>query len=319
MERAHEGLPVRDFVRPPTIIELEVCADSGTLPSEVCPQRRKEIFFQDQPPPGPEHDIHQLIDIDLNTGLRANEFCRSNVEQRYYRVYPPDGWEWALSQGIEQPPQDYCPSSNIVAKITNPVDGSTARGTIALEGSAVAANFSHYQVELGVGTGPQAFVVIHGPVSQIVEQGVLGVFDTTEVENGPYTLRLVVFDKTGGSAESRVRLLADNPATPTPTPTPMPTATAIVTPTATATLVPVDTPTSTPTPTATQPIIIPTNTPTLTPTATHTHTPTPTPSPTATLPVQLPTETPTLTPTKTPTKATGTPTPTATVTLTPTP
>jgi len=293
MERAHEGLPVRDFTRPPTIIELEVCADSGTLPSEVCPQRRKEIFFQEQPPLGPEHDIHQLIDIDRNTGLRANEFCRANVEQRYYRVYPPDGWEWALSQGIEQPPQDYCPSANIVANITNPLDGSTARGTITLEGSAAAANFSHYQIELGVGTEPQAFAVIQGPIYQLIEQGVLGVLDTTQVENGPYTLRLVVFDKTGGSNESRVRLLADNPATPTPTATLSPT----VTPVNTAT--PTQTPTLVPTPTQTSLPVTNTPTTTATPTATilPANTATATPTPTATLSTELPAETPTQTPT----------------------
>jgi 1A family penicillin-binding protein len=290
MERAHEGLPIRDFTRPPAIIEMEVCADSGTIPSEVCPQRRKEIFYQEQPPLGPEHDIHQLIDIDRNTGLRANEFCRSNVEQRYYRVYPPDGWEWALSQGIEQPPQDYCPSANIVANITNPLDGSTARGTITLEGSAAAANFSHYQIELGVGTEPQAFAVIQDPVYQLIEQGVLGVFDTTKVENGPYTLRLVVFDKTGGSTESRVRLLADNPATATPTVTltPSPTLVNTATPTHTPTIEATHTATSEPTATTTSTLIpTPTNTSTpIKPTPTITMTPTIT----STLPVELPAE-----------------------------
>ena len=275
MERAHAGVPVRDFIRPPNIIEREVCADSGAIPSEVCPERRKEIFFKDQPPLGPEHDIHQMIEIDRNTGLRANEFCRANVEKRYYRVYPPDGREWALAQGFEQPPEQYCPSTNIVAQITNPVDGATVRGVITMEGAATAANFSHYQVEVGVGTGPQAFAVIHGPVRQIVEQGMLGVFDTSQVENGPFTLRLVVFDQSGGATEARSRVLVDNPiATPTPSPTVTPTE--LPTATETPTLIP--TPTLTPEP--------PTDTPTLPP-------PTDTPTVTPTLPVELPTSTPT--------------------------
>jgi membrane peptidoglycan carboxypeptidase len=206
MERAHEGLPVRDFTRPSTIVELEICADSGTLPSPVCPQRRREIFFKDQPPLGPEYDIHQLIAIDRNTGLRANDFCRANVEEKYFRVYPgEDGRAWALSQGIEQPPEGYCPSTNIVAGITSPLDGASVRGVITLEGSAVAAKFKHYQVEAGPGTNPSAFILIHGPVNQLIEQGVLGIFDTTQVANGPYTLRLVVFDQTGGATESKVR------------------------------------------------------------------------------------------------------------------
>jgi len=311
MERAHEGLPVRDFTRPSTIIELEVCADSGTIPSKVCPERRKEIFFQDQPPLGPEHDIHQLIEIDLNTGLRANDFCRTRVEERYYQVYPPDGREWAIEHGIEQPPEGYCPSTNIVATITQPLDGSTVRGIMTLQGSAVAANFSHYQIELGQGTNPQAFTLIQGPTDNLLEQGVLGTFDTTQVENGPYTLRLMVFDHSQGAVEARIHVLVDNPiSTPTPTPTatetviiptdtptPIPTDTPTFIPADTPTLVPSDTPTTQP-PTLT-PSPIPTQLPTGTPTNTTTATPTlvPSPSPSLTTVPQPPTGTPTLTPT----------------------
>jgi len=283
MERAHEGLPVRDFLRPANIIELEICADSGTLPSEACPERRTELFAQDQPPLGPEFDIHQMIEIDLNSGLRANEFCRSNVEKRYYRVYPSDGYQWAIEHGFEQPPEQYCPSINIVANISNPVDGATVRGDIALEGAVTAANFSHYQIELGVGAGPEAFTVIHGPVSQIVEQGVLGLFDTTQVENGPYTLRLVVFDRSGGSVEARTRVLVDNPR-------PTATATPTVTPTSAATATGTGTPTPTPTMTATPPP--PTETVTATATPTETASPTVTATPSPTLPAELPTDTP---------------------------
>jgi len=288
MERAHEGLPVRDFTRPPAIVEMEICADSGALPSPVCPQRKKEIFFKDQPPLGPEHDIHQLIAIDRNSGKRANEFCRANVEEKYFRVYPgEDGRAWALSQGIEQPPDEYCPSTNIFAGITSPQDGASVRGVITFEGSATAANFSHYQIEVGQGTSPQAFTLVAGPVNQIVEQGVLGTLDTTQVPNGPYTLRLVVYDRSGGAFDSKVRVLVDNLITPTPVPLP------------TDTVIPTDTPTNTPTvaPTVTETISPPTDTPTIVP---PTDTPTLTP-PTATPTLELPTETPTLElPTETP-------------------
>ncbi len=284
MERAHEGLPVRDFTRPAAIVEMEICADSGTLPSAACPQRKKEIFFKDQPPLGPEQDVHQLIAIDRNTGLRANEFCRANVEEKYFRVYRgEDGRAWALSQGIEQPPEQYCPSTNIFAAITSPQDGASVRGVITFEGSATAANFSHYQIEVGQGTNPQSFTPVTGAVNQIVEQGILGTLDTSKVENGPYTLRLVVFDKSGGSFDSKVRVLVDNLTTATPVPLP------------TDTVVPTDTPTVVPT--VTETVALPTDTPTVVP---------PTDTPTVTLPtetptVEFPTETPTLElPTETP-------------------
>jgi 1A family penicillin-binding protein len=315
MEHAHEGLQVRDFPRPPTIIELEVCADSGTIPSEVCPERRKEIFFQEQPPPGPEYDMHQLIAIDLNSGQRANEFCRSGVDERYFRVFPPEGREWALEQGIEQPPEGYCPSTNIVAEISQPLDGSTVRGEFSLAGSAVAANFSHYQIEVGHGTNPRDFSRIHGPVDRLVEQGVLGTFDATQVDNGPYTVRLVVFDQNGGAVETRVRVLVDNPIptptssqTPTSTPTatiplptatiPLPTAIPTLASTNTPTLVPVNTPTTAP---STTPIVEPpTLTPTPLPTELPPETPTATPA-TPDIPPDSPTDIPAAPPTDTPT------------------
>ncbi|MCB0164354.1 MAG: hypothetical protein KDI79_09020, partial [Anaerolineae bacterium] len=282
MEQAIQGRPVKEFERPSTIVALEVCADSGTLPSEACPERRTELLYKDQPPLGPEHDIHQLIEIDLNTGLRANEFCRTHVEKRYFRVYPPDGWEWAVANGFEQPPTDYCPSTNIVANITSPLDGSTIRDKVALEGSAVAANFSHYLIEFGVGTNPQAFATVLGPVSQLKEQGNLGTFDTTQVENGPYTLRLVVFDHNGGSVESRIRVLVDNAPTPTVVvASPTATSSPMLQPSATSTLIP---PTQTPTAT----LIPATETPTLQPTVE-----TPSPEPTIE-PTIEPTATPTI-------------------------
>jgi len=312
MERGHQGLPVRDFARPEGIIELEVCADSGTLPSPVCPERRKEIFYKEQPPLGPEHDIHQMVEIDLNTGLRANEFCRGNVEERYYRVYPPEAWEWAMERGIEQPPEDYCPSTNIVANISQPQDGSTVRGTVTVEGAAVAANFSHYQLELGQGTSPQEFMLVAGPVRQLTEQGLLARFDSTQTENGPYTLRLQVFDQSGGMVESRVRVLVDNPIVPptfTPTPTettvpPSPTPTPLPSATPLPTALPTETATASPSPTP-LPVELPTNTPaaTSTPLPTGSNTPTPTP-------LVLPTTTPTtILPTVTPGLSTPTPTP----------
>lgn len=278
MERAHEGLPVRDFIRPPTIVEIEICADSGTLPSQACPERRREVFAQDQPPLGSEFDVHQLIDIDLNTGLRANEFCRGNVETRYYRVYPPDGRQWAEENGFPQPPEGFCPSRAIEAAITYPGDGATVKGIITLEGRALAADFSHYQLEIGVGTGPQAFAPFVGPVNELVEGGPLATVDTRQVDNGPYTIRLLVFDRNGGSLESRVLLVVDNDPTPTPTATSTPT----VTPTGTPT------PTETPTPTVAV-------TDTVTPTPPVTEEPTPVPA-TPTTPLAADTPTPGVTP-----------------------
>jgi 1A family penicillin-binding protein len=253
MEQAHDGQPVHRFNRPPGIVEIEVCADSGTLPSAVCPQRRVEIFAQDQPPLGPEHDMHQLVEIDRPSGLLVNEYCRANIERRYYQVFPPDGREWAMSHGFPQPPTGYCPSAHLLARFSAPVDGQAVRGTVRLEGSAVAPRFSHYQLELGLGTTPQNFIVIQGAITQTMRRNLLGTLDTRQLENGPYTLRLVVFDQLGGFTDDRALILVDNPPdsiaarTPVTTPPFTPTPTLTATLTFTASVAPAGTP-SAPTP-----------------------------------------------------------------------
>ncbi|MCK6629568.1 MAG: penicillin-binding protein 1C [Anaerolineae bacterium] len=239
MEQAHDGWPVRQFDRPGGIVTVEICTDSGTLPSEACPERRTEIFAQDQPPLGPEHDLHQLVEIDRNSGLLVNEYCRANIERRYYQVFPPDGREWAITHGIAQPPSESCPSVHLLARLTAPVDGRAVRGVIPLEGSAVAPKFSHYQLELGVGTAPENFMVIQSAITQTMRKKLLGTFDTRQLDNGPYTLRLVVFDQLGGFTDDRALVLVDNPpeaitlrppvTTPPFTPTPTLTATLTLT------------------------------------------------------------------------------------------
>ena len=292
MEQALADAPPLDFERPPGIIELEICADSGTLPSQVCPKRRTELFSIDQPPPGPEYDLHQLVRLDRITGKRATEFCPHNVViEKYFKVFSPEYRQWAEEHGYPQPPpqDDTCPLHTYPPQVAffQPLPDKAVQGIITLVGQAQMPDFSHYNVEWGVGDNPIGWGWVSGPHETEVENGQLALWDSQMAENGPITLRVVVYDHQGNSVEGRVRVMVANP-----TPTPTPTHTATSTPTAT--------PTSTPTPT-----------PTVTPTATSTVTPTPTPTVT---PTAAPTVTPTAAPTITPT-----PTPTVTVQATPTP
>jgi 1A family penicillin-binding protein len=325
VERALQGVPVRDFIRPPTIVELEICADSGTLPSPVCPQRAKEIFARDQLPLGADHDIHQMLRIDTVANCVTTQPSSSNrVVERYFEVYPPDGRQWAVEHGKEQPPAA-CPESTGVgqARITSPVDGQTVSGVISVEGVALAANFSHYEVEYGVSWGPQAWGPVAGPFTQPMEGGPLAQWDTRQVPNGPYSLRVVVSDQAGSDYEGRVTILIDNPLpTPTDTRTPRPpTATRTPRPATETPLPATETPTppatSTSTPSAQPPTgtpLPPSDTPTSPPSATPSAQP---PSGTGTPTTQPPTSTPT--PASPTPMSTATPPPSATATPTETP
>jgi membrane peptidoglycan carboxypeptidase len=289
VERALQGVPVRDFIRPATIVELEICADSGTLPSPVCPQRAREIFARDQMPLSADRDIHQMLRIDTAANCVTTQPSSTNrVVERYFEVYPPDGRQWAAEHGKEQPPAA-CPESTGVgqARITSPVDGQTVSGVIGIEGVALAANFSHYGVEYGESWGPLAWGPVAGPLTQPMEGGPLAQWDTRRVPNGPYSLRVIVSDQAGNDYEGRVTILIDNPLpTPTDTRTPRPPTVTRTPKPATETPLPA---TETPTPPATS-----TGTPTSLP-------PSDTPTPTVPPPSDTPTATPPPSDTATPT------------------
>ena len=214
MERILADTPVHDFVRPRGVVEVEICADSGTIPSPDCPRRRRELFAHDRLPLGPEHDIHQRLRIDTraNCVVLDNRPPGEGIEERYYQVYPPEGRAWALEHGIEQPPPP-CPSieGSAIAAIHWPGDGQLIEGIISIQGVALAGDFSHYVVEYGVGWSPETFIPLSAPQMQPVEGGILTAWDTRPHPNGPYTLRVVVFDRRGGRYEGRSTVVVDNP------------------------------------------------------------------------------------------------------------
>jgi 1A family penicillin-binding protein len=292
MERALEGRPASQFARPDGIDEIEISTDAGSLPSEACPpdRRRTEIFAAGQGPLGPEYDFHQFIDIDVSTNARATEYCPAElVERRYYYYLPgEEGQKWAMEHGIPQPPEVICPVHAAVAPValTQPIPGETVFGEVYVEGKANLPNFQYYIVEYGIGRDPIGWGQVAGPVYSPVDGGLLAIWNVANLENRDYSLRVVVFDQAGYSAEARTWVWVQN-ATPTPTVTPTPTITATPTPTATAS----PSPTPSPTPTASP-------TPTVTPTPTATSTPIVLPTvPIPTLTIVPPTETPTPTPT----------------------
>jgi membrane peptidoglycan carboxypeptidase len=285
MEVAHANLPVREFERPSGIVAHEICADSGTRPSEYCPRRSVELFAKDQPPPDETHDWYQIVKVDTFTGLLANEFCPHHVaEQVMVVVEDPRGRDWVQAHPeyfaeLALAPIDYCTESTGRPEvlITGPGAGSTVRGIVTVFGTVQLPNFDHYDVQYGVGGNPQGWGWISGPHLAQVRDGWLAEWDVRQLEAGTYTLLITAFDASQHRVEARVVVNVANP-TNTPTPTPTATASPTVTPTATATA----TATATPSPT-----------PTVGVTPSPTETPEPTDTPTVTLP---PTETPQVTP-----------------------
>lgn len=226
MQTALAGQPVIDFTPPPGVRQYEVCADTGASPSVACPERRTRWFAEDRPPLPAEKDLYQRVKLDKLTGKLATEFTPADaIEEKDFKVYPDQYREWAEANGIQQPPKDqsdvYTGEANLV--IRQPVEGEVVSGIVTVIGSADAPAFASYELQYGISHDPGAFSPpISGPFGSPMIDGVLGQWDTTGLQDGPHTLRLVVRDQAGAEREARVRVFVthDEPTTtPEPTPT----------------------------------------------------------------------------------------------------
>jgi 1A family penicillin-binding protein len=104
MELALLGYPVREFERPPGIIEVEICSLSGLLPTRYCPHTRTELFIAGTEPKVYD-SWYQPFDVDLETGQLADETTDpERIETRVYIRLPEEAQDWARQQGWPEPP-----------------------------------------------------------------------------------------------------------------------------------------------------------------------------------------------------------------------
>jgi penicillin-binding protein 1C len=267
MEAALASRPATAFEPPPGVLQVELCAESGALPSERCTNRRVEFVLAESPPPPVESDLWRKVRIDRFSGLRANEFCPDQVIERWFGVLPeeaavrdwvhqsPAGLEWARARSLipladwlalspeaqedahargltplMDPPRDACggETGRPDAYITLPIEGQQVAGTVEILGFARAPNFAYYTLEYGFSLAPEAWGVVGEPRNTTpVDGGRLASWDTSALESGAYSLRVIVVSTSGGRAEGPpVHVVVVAPtATPTETPSPTETAT----------------------------------------------------------------------------------------------
>ncbi|MDE3089687.1 MAG: PBP1A family penicillin-binding protein [Chloroflexota bacterium] len=290
MERALAGTPVKDFLIPPGMVRIEVCNESGGLPTDLCPpdHRHTDIFLAEQAPTQRDN-VWQKIKIDRTNGLLGSDGCPDLVDEKVFAVYPPEARQWAIDHAIPQPPTERSPNCPDVGgqgsggtkpsiAISSPREGNVLVGSVDIVGTVQMPDFDHYLVQIGFGNDPQDWIVLVRGTNP-VQDSALATWDTRRVPDGAYTIRLEMDDRSGHAYGGRVHVVVQNVIVPTPRPTmtrvPTPTPSFTATPIPpTATSVP---PTRTPIPpTATPAPPTPTRPPTPTPTAMPTATPTPT-------------------------------------------
>lgn len=242
MRNAIQGTSPRAFTPPTNAVSGQVCADTGTLPYANCPSLRNEFYLAAQPPPPGEQGVATTVAIDSWSGLLANNNCPDNqIVGTFVNVTDGAAIEWmnntaagnnyaariGLSVPVAAAPLVACDLSTTipVARISSPNGGQTIQGVTQVTGQVSADGFNRYQLEYANVNTPTQFFLIDGPYQQQqpAAGSVLGTWDSTQVPNGQYIVRLAVFSNSGGFLYRTAQPVTVNNPTPTATPEPLPT------------------------------------------------------------------------------------------------
>jgi hypothetical protein len=114
------------------------------------------------------------------------------------------------------------------ATISYPIEAQFVQGIVTINGSVTALGFASYELSFAYENDPtQTWFELEASTLPVFD-GELGIWDTTTLTDGDYTLRLRIFLLDGTIQETTVSDLRVRNYTPIPTSTPTPTATPVV-------------------------------------------------------------------------------------------
>ena len=211
----HKDKPVEEWQRPRGIVDARVDSISGLLPTEYTPGSVYEIFL-DGTVPTQKDPVHQMFRINRENGKLATVYTPPElVEERVYEVYPPEAADWVRENGIPQPPTEYDDSigpavnAGPVAFI-NPRPYEYVKGGVVITGNATIDGFQLYRVEVGQGLNPVEWKQLGGDYNTPIEGGPLAFWDTTQEEEGLYTLQLTVVRGDQSFERRAIQVTVDN-------------------------------------------------------------------------------------------------------------
>ncbi len=199
MEYAHQrdALPVLNWSRPSTIVEVPVCKKSGLLPTPDC-EKVKELFYVDSSistVPTQVDTYWKRYQINASNGLIATASTPPDqVIAKIYFDYPPDARDWAKANGEPLPPTDYDTSQALntpnIAAISIPASLARVHGVVEIKGDIESPDVVSYNLAYGAGINPSQWFSIGGSDPTLRGKGItFGRWDTTGLD-GLYTLRL---------------------------------------------------------------------------------------------------------------------------------
>ncbi len=104
MREVLRGQPEHAFDFPDGVVRAQVCAISGLLPTDACPNRVWEWFIDGTVPT--EYDnFYQTYEMDTRTGELADEDTPDEYrKEEVFLVLPPEARAWASKEGLPVPP-----------------------------------------------------------------------------------------------------------------------------------------------------------------------------------------------------------------------
>jgi len=215
-------LPRTPFVRPDGVVSREVCWPSGKLPTPACPamNRYSSLYAAEVLPSSPDglseeelarsYDTWwQEVSIDTRTGLRAADNAPAQFVSKSVRLVFPEAevekwtgvFAWAAANGVSGMlggATGQVASGDLPARIDIPLANAPITGNISIRGRATSPDFLQYRLEWGRGATPSTWIRISSS-EHAVTGGTLGQWDTANLANGVYTLRIVVEDEKLGA------------------------------------------------------------------------------------------------------------------------
>lgn len=191
MLRYHSDRAALPFAIPSGVEQIEICADTGGLAGPGCPRRVSELFVAGTAPSTPDIGM-QVVKVGGDGNCLATDLTPPDqVREVQYPRYPPEFAEWAARNAPQPPTRPCAPPANIAVQIANlnPIgaSGIISGNQVSISGTARGP----FVLEVGAGSSPAEWRVITSNTFS-VQNGLLGVWATSDLPNGEYMVRLRV-------------------------------------------------------------------------------------------------------------------------------
>lgn len=218
MEYALQDEEIMPFSRPDGLVERQVCAVSGHLPTEHCPVAT-ELFIPGTEPTE-QCTLHQVFRVNRETGRLCTVFTPPELcEDQVYEVYPAEAADWLASLPEEErppaPPAEYdtvygpAPADAEVAIIYPPPYAYVAGGVITVTGNARGGDFAFYRLAFGEGLNPSQWIQIGPDHGNQVDHNILEYWDLSGLD-GLYSLQLTVVDHSTAIRQATIQVTVDS-------------------------------------------------------------------------------------------------------------